>query len=1378
MIKYVEIKNVFRVLEGNDDQYIVFIADNALIVDIQSPLDTSIRLNSNVTVKMATIFFNEAMSFVPCFQYVDGEDVVVFSSPNFIPHIDSGGQFSTEYYGMRHELMENIESTVAYMDLNDDHRFKECRLAELVTESKTIFYFPDYLLQVTSRAQLINLLDLAIHLRNISFTILVLFYLERTSIRLVYKEREDRVIKISGPWKNAICYVFDQPGARSQHYDSIFRPQFTDLDQYKDAPLDEFIESLCEHFTRYQRFIEGGYQIIPTKKQKAFLKQLLCAEECFHFSEVGSGKTKVILPLLCQIFLSNNVEAHDNLRRGGKLKDTLVVLVPEHLVSDAKNQVYRYCLNLNFRANYKVYDDIHALKHETVQFVSSPLYRSMSRKVEKHIFVTSFNQLKKALTDESICRKVRPHRERILVIADEVDDFLDRNKLVFNICTNKNSSFEKSILDLFLTVCRSAYYGDGSGPPSVVNDSLNPTYWDELHGKFCAIYEEIQGASRSINKSFGIFNPESLRHCTSNIIHDIEGYKCLIARPYESVNRAMPGSYYSDVERTIFLTFVILSEDIGKYDDLFQAERKFITYDYWSEHFLHLIEFDDLVYGHDKLSEICTIHHGIKDGLIGFLFEIILRRMEIRDRSRSCNSIDVIFNFDTIGFTGTPFIDNYPTADYIRHNRRDQIPNMIDRTFYAYEAENLSEDDFQDRFELFQGQNSHVMARYVSSDFISSMSDEMDILEAIFVEEEKSQLDDALQDVPCFNAVVDLCGIFKRSTIKDVCEAIKGHFGPDRFNYIYHIDQEDNSDRVLCMKTGNDIQYDEEFYKNLHQLYGSSLRDKIFFFVDNRNVIGKDIPFQLIYKKQFGGSMFRKSVVIAHDVDDFSKIWQAMGRSRTMNNTVFSIYMSGILPSFLHDASEAKDIKSLELTKILYTTNCDRKIAGNISSIYLTLIALFNLANGTFYYNDQIVNVFLDKMESNIRQKVSNHQNELIESVLGQSVPCGILQHILIAKLRKSSSADVSQEAETLSNDSEKLQLLLRHLVAQKYEQRNLSSDIFDQLVLFLSGEQKSLMEISYTKQHQKQKQKQQNKNQDSDTMGVFDKKHQFAIDIKVSDYFSASRNARTDKVKKYLNIPFPIPILSIACRLDGGGDSFINVYPTLQFLYSHFIEPAYITEKVKNYFAEKCKLSSEEQMASFLKAIDKQKNVRAHAEAETSMGSPEPTASLRVRVQWNHVRQNPQYSIAALQPGAYIIGMKDQLNAFDLASFHRLGEQIKYIMDDAGFILFDDTGSKGLEQFGPYFVEQYIVMEYLSRHEVAQNVLDHYCNNRETLEVGLKKYDEKQGKGFVCWRFLVNETSKAAARMAEDSNDSMDTGDEMEMEPSSSKKMRWDPSR
>ena len=59
-----------------------------------------------------------------------------------------------------------------------------------------------------------------------------------------------------------------------------------------------------------------------------------------------------------------------------------------------------------------------------------------------------------------------------------------------------------------------------------------------------------------------------------------------------------------------------------------------------------------------------------KDGLTRFLYEIILRRMEIRDQSKSVNSIDVVFNFACIGFTGTPFIDNYPTFAYINAGRQ------------------------------------------------------------------------------------------------------------------------------------------------------------------------------------------------------------------------------------------------------------------------------------------------------------------------------------------------------------------------------------------------------------------------------------------------------------------------------------------------------------------------------------------------------------------------------------------------------------------------------------------------------------------------------------------------------------------------------------
>ena len=48
------------------------------------------------------------------------------------------------------------------------------------------------------------------------------------------------------------------------------------------------------------------------------------------------------------------------------------------------------------------------------------------------------------------------------------------------------------------------------------------------------------------------------------------------------------------------------------------------------------------------------------------------------------------------------------------------------------------------------------------------------------------------------------------------------------------------------------------------------------------------------------------------------------------------------------------------MTRQLYVRNCDCKMAGNLSSIYQTLISLLNLSNQSFYYCDEIVNTFLE----------------------------------------------------------------------------------------------------------------------------------------------------------------------------------------------------------------------------------------------------------------------------------------------------------------------------------------------------------------------------------------------------------------------------------
>ena len=122
-----------------------------------------------------------------------------------------------------------------------------------------------------------------------------------------------------------------------------------------------------------------------------------------------------------------------------------------------------------------------------------------------------------------------------------------------------------------------------------------------------------------------------------------------------------------------------------------------------------------------------------------------------------------------------------------------------------------------------------------------------------------------------------------------------------------------------------------------------------------------------------------------------------------------------------------------------------------------------------------------------------------------------------------------------------------------------------------------------------------------------------------------------------------------------------------------------------------------------------------------------------------NHIQQNPLYTLAALQEGIYIIGMKDQFNIHDLET-SPMRTHIQYIADDMGFIFYDrnEESVKSVDKFGPYFIEQYVLMDVLSKHEVAQNVMDYYINHKKTLQHCLASYNEAQGKGFICWRFIV----------------------------------------
>ena len=227
---------------------------------------------------------------------------------------------------------------------------------------------------------------------------------------------------------------------------------------------------------------------------------------------------------------------------------------------------------------------------------------------------------------------------------------------------------------------------------------------------------------------------------------------------------------------------------------------------------------------------------------------------------------------------------------------------------------------------------------------------------------------------------------------------------------------------------------------------------------------------------------------------------------------------------------------------------------------------------------------------------------------------------------------------------------------------------------------------------------------------------------------------------------------------LDGRTHT-IDVFPTIQFLYSHHIHSTYITQEVQSIvktFNDPSKF-----YARFLAAIKIAQRQHTKDDASVTSGDQAAGQLKGVKIKMNKIRQNPQYTIAALQKGLYVIGMKDQFNIYDLQD-HPMYKHIQYVIDDMGFVLYDKTASRSIDSFGPYFIEQYIMMELLSKHEVAQNVMDYYCNHKETIQCGLKNYDESQGKGFICWRFLINDTAKAAIQSDDDGIVAMDeTGDE-----------------
>jgi hypothetical protein len=109
MVKYIEISHAFKRL-GKEEEYLVFMADNVLMMEVDNSSQKAEITINKVAVQIATIFFNKAVSFIPCFKYDESDDVVLFTSPRIHYLVDKGGQFCSDYYGMKEELLEYIKS--------------------------------------------------------------------------------------------------------------------------------------------------------------------------------------------------------------------------------------------------------------------------------------------------------------------------------------------------------------------------------------------------------------------------------------------------------------------------------------------------------------------------------------------------------------------------------------------------------------------------------------------------------------------------------------------------------------------------------------------------------------------------------------------------------------------------------------------------------------------------------------------------------------------------------------------------------------------------------------------------------------------------------------------------------------------------------------------------------------------------------------------------------------------------------------------------------------------------------------------------------------------------------------------------------------------
>jgi hypothetical protein len=164
--------------------------------------------------------------------------------------------------------------------------------------------------------------------------------------------------------------------------------------------------------------------------------------------------------------------------------------------------------------------------------------------------------------------------------------------------------------------------------------------------------------------------------------------------------------------------------------------------------------------------------------------------------------------------------------------------------------------------------------------------------------------------------------------------------------------------------------------------------------------------------------------------------------------------------------------------------------------------------------------------------------------------------------------------------------------------------------------------------------------------MDIFDKRQQLHLTKEVDNYFEFTLDRERDINKAALNLPLHVPIFELTYEMPGGTgpavarQHSIKVYPTLQFLYSHHIQGAYITPPVKNLVAE-CYNDEDASKASarFLAAVGVTQPAGSTDEPAGEGGELPPAAE----AQGSGAGQQP-HSRAELVALAEVVGLDEDL--------------------------------------------------------------------------------------------------------------------------------------